>query len=73
MNEQIKGTEFLIEDSIQETMIGSLWSRTTFSKKYPYFLQDPKLLEILDHMIYDFDKFQEFPLILNGQKKLVRL
>jgi len=60
MNEKIKSTEFIIEDSIQETMIGPLWSRATFSKKYPDLLQDPKSLEILDHMIYDFDKLQEF-------------
>ena len=62
MNEEIKvkSSEYIVSDSIQETMIGPLWSRATLSKKYPDLLRDPKAIEILDQINYDFNKLKDF-------------
>ena len=62
MNEErkVKSSEYIVSDSIQETMIGPLWSRATLSEKYPDLLQDPKAIEILDQIKYDFTKLKNF-------------
>jgi O-methyltransferase involved in polyketide biosynthesis len=62
MNEEkkIKSSEYIVSDSIQETMIGPLWSRATLSKKYPDLLRDPKANEILNQIEHDFTKLKDF-------------
>jgi len=57
---KVKSDEYIISDSIQETMIGPLWSRATLSKKYPNLLRDPKAIDFLDQIKYDFTKLKDF-------------
>ncbi len=45
---------------IQETMLGPLWARATYSKLYPEILNDPKAAQIIKEINYDFAKTKEF-------------
>ncbi len=58
--EKIRGHDFIVKGSIQETMIGPLWARATLSEKYPEILEDPKAVEILTSIDYDFSELKEF-------------
>ncbi len=58
--EKIGGYDFIAKGSIQETMIGPLWARATLSEKYPEILEDPKAVEILTKIDYDFSELKEF-------------
>ncbi|MFX1375314.1 MAG: class I SAM-dependent methyltransferase [Promethearchaeota archaeon] len=46
--------------SVQETMLGPLWARATFSRKYPELLNDQKSIEIIQNLDYDFSKIAEY-------------
>ncbi len=45
---------------VQETMLGPLWARATFSKLYPKLLNDQKAIEILQKIEHDFSVEQEY-------------
>lgn len=62
MNDEkkIKKHDYIVENSIEETMIGPLWARATIIKRYPGILKDPKSIEILEKMNYDFEKLSKF-------------
>ncbi|MHA2006335.1 MAG: class I SAM-dependent methyltransferase [Promethearchaeota archaeon] len=49
---------FIFDGTIQETMLGPLWARATFSKLYPELLNDQKAIDILPKIDYDFSKIQ---------------
>ena len=61
MSEQEKiGThKFITKGSIQETMIGPLWVRAILSEKFPEILEDPKAVEILTKIEYDFSELKK--------------
>ncbi|MBD3214515.1 MAG: hypothetical protein GF311_18020 [Candidatus Lokiarchaeota archaeon] len=44
---------------IEETMLGPLWARATFSKKFPELLDDQKAIEIIENVDYDFKKMED--------------
>ena len=44
----------LTQDSVQETMLGPLWARAKVTEQYPGILDDPKAIEILKNVNYDF-------------------
>ncbi|MHA1932046.1 MAG: class I SAM-dependent methyltransferase [Promethearchaeota archaeon] len=46
------------EGTVQETMLGPLWARATFSKLYPELLNDQKASEIIQKVNYDFSPIQ---------------
>ena len=48
----------LFKGKVQETMLGPLWARATFSKLYPELLNDQKAIEIIQNIDYDFSKIQ---------------
>lgn len=48
------------EGSIEETMLGPLWARATYSKKFPELLNDEKAIEIIRNIDYDFSEISEF-------------
>ncbi|MFX1298179.1 MAG: class I SAM-dependent methyltransferase, partial [Promethearchaeota archaeon] len=58
--EKIGSNNFIAKGSIQETMIGPLWARATLSQKYPDVLKDPKAVEILTKIDYNFSELKEF-------------
>jgi O-methyltransferase involved in polyketide biosynthesis len=47
------------EGSIEETMLGPLWARATYSKLFPNLLDDQKAIEIIDNVEYDFSEMDE--------------
>ena len=49
-----------IEGTVQETMLGPLWARATYSKLYPEILNDPKAIEIIEEIDYDFSEVEKF-------------
>lgn len=57
---KVGGLDYIEKGSIEETMIGPLWARATFSKQYPDILKDPKAVEIKNKMNYDFSELKEF-------------
>jgi len=52
--------DILFEGTIQETMLGPLWARATYSKLYPEILDDRKSSEIINEIDYDFTKIQQY-------------
>ena len=52
--------EGIDEGSIEETMLGPLWARATYSKKFPELLNDKKAVEIIQNIDYDFSAISEF-------------
>lgn len=48
------------KDKIQETMLGPLWARANYSKKYPEFLDDPKAREIIAKLNYNFSEIEDY-------------
>jgi len=58
--EKIGTHKFITKGSIQETMIGPLWVRAILSEKFPEILEDPKAVEILAKIDYDFSELKEF-------------
>ncbi|MFX1275856.1 MAG: class I SAM-dependent methyltransferase [Promethearchaeota archaeon] len=59
-DQKIASDKFILRDSIQETMLGPLWARATYSKLYPDLLNDKKAIEIIDKLDYDFSYVKEF-------------
>ena len=51
---------FPLKGIVQETMLGPLWARATFSKIYPELLNDQKAIEILKNVEYDFSEVQDY-------------
>jgi O-methyltransferase involved in polyketide biosynthesis len=51
---------FLEQDSIEETMLGPLWARATYSKLYPEILDDQQAIQIIEKMDYDFTELSKF-------------
>ena len=49
-----------LKGTVQETMLGPLWARATFSKLYPDLLNDQKAIEIIQNVDYDFSEVQVF-------------
>lgn len=49
-----------LKGTVQETMLGPLWARATFSKLYPELLNDQKAIEIIQKVDYDFSEMQEY-------------
>ena len=49
-----------LKGTVQETMLGTLWARATFSKLYPEVLNDQKAIEIIQKVDYDFSEMQEY-------------
>ena len=49
-----------LKGTVQETMLGPLWARATFSKLYPEVLNDQKAIEIIQKVDYDFSEMQEY-------------
>lgn len=47
-------------DEIEETMLGPLWARATYSQKFPELLEDQKASEIIQNVDYDFTEVGEF-------------
>lgn len=45
---------------IEETMLGPLWARAVYSKKFPYLLYDKKAIEIIENVDYDFSEIGEY-------------
>ncbi|MFX0077220.1 MAG: class I SAM-dependent methyltransferase [Candidatus Hermodarchaeota archaeon] len=53
--------EFSLDsDSIEETMLGPLWARATYSKLYPEILNDQEAIKIIDNVDYDFTELANF-------------
>ncbi|TXT65324.1 MAG: hypothetical protein BAJALOKI3v1_110026 [Promethearchaeota archaeon] len=44
---------------IEETMLGPLWARATYSKRFPELLDDKKAIEIIENVEYDFKKMED--------------
>ncbi|TFF92258.1 MAG: class I SAM-dependent methyltransferase [Promethearchaeota archaeon] len=57
MNEK---SNMITEGSIQETMLGPLWARATYSKLYPDLLNDQKAIQIIENVNYDFSEIRDF-------------
>lgn len=47
------------KDSIQETMLGPLWARATYSQKLPELLNDEKAINIIKNINYDFSEMEQ--------------
>jgi len=45
--------------SLEETFVLPLWHRAQVSKTYPELLNDPKGIELVDHLDYDFSTFEQ--------------
>jgi O-methyltransferase involved in polyketide biosynthesis len=58
--------------TIQETMLGPLWARTTFSKLYPELLYDQKAIEIIQTIDYDFSSIELYLELWRGLGLLAR-
>ena len=56
----MSNSDFPILGFVQETMLGPLWARATYSKLYPEILNDPKAVQIIKEIIYDFTEIKEF-------------
>lgn len=46
--------------SIQETMLGPLWARATYSELYPEILDDQQAIEIIKKLDYDFTNISNY-------------
>lgn len=46
--------------NIEETMLGPLWARASYSKLFPYLLDDQKAIEIIENVDYDFSEIGEY-------------
>jgi O-methyltransferase involved in polyketide biosynthesis len=46
-------------EEIEETMLGPLWARAKYSKKFPNLLNDQKAVEIIKEVEYDFDQMEK--------------
>jgi len=46
--------------SIEETMLGPLWARATYSKLYPEILDDKQAIKIIEKLDYDFTEISNF-------------
>jgi len=57
---EIKKMKSIKKGSIEETMLGPLWARATYSKKFPELLNDEKAIEIIRNIDYDFSEISEF-------------
>jgi len=44
---------------LEETLVLPLWHRAQISKAYPSLLNDPKAIELVDHLQYDFSAFEQ--------------
>ena len=47
-------------DSIEETMLGPLWARATYSKLYPDLLDDQQAIQIIEKVDYEFTELANF-------------
>lgn len=53
--------DFSLESgSIEETMLGPLWARATYSKLYPDILDDPQAIKIIEKLDYDFTNISSY-------------
>ena len=50
----------LDSDSIEETMLGPLWARATYSKLYPELLDDQQAIQIVEKIDYDFTEIAKY-------------
>jgi len=57
---KITSRNYISKGSIQETMLGPLWARATYSKLYPELLNDEKAIEIIEKVDYNFSEAKEF-------------
>lgn len=57
---KITSGNYISKGSIQETMLGPLWARSTYSKLYPEILNDEKAIEIIEKVDYNFSEVKEF-------------
>lgn len=57
---KITSRNYISKGSIQETMLGPLWARATYSKLYPEILNDEKAIEIIEKVDYNFSEAKEF-------------
>ena len=46
--------------SIEETMLGPLWARATYSKLYPEILDDQQAIKIIEKLDYDFANISNY-------------
>ncbi|NVM16543.1 MAG: class I SAM-dependent methyltransferase [Candidatus Lokiarchaeota archaeon] len=46
--------------SIEETMLGPLWARATYSKLYPEILNDQQAIQIIEKLNYDFTNISNY-------------
>jgi len=47
-------------DTIEETMLGPLWARATYSKLYPEILDDQHAIQIIEKVDYDFTEISNY-------------
>ena len=47
-------------ERIEETMLGPLWARAKYSKKYPELLDDQKAIEIIKQIDYNFSEIENY-------------
>ena len=64
--EKLVGYEHLEKGTVQETMLGPVWARAKFSQKYPELLNDPKAVDIIEHIDHDFLPGLQFGLFSRG-------
>ncbi|MBA7679170.1 hypothetical protein ES703_87453 [subsurface metagenome] len=57
---KITSGNYISKGSIQETMLGPLWARATYSKLYPEILNDEKAIEVIEKIDYNFTEAKEF-------------
>lgn len=57
---KITSSNYISKGSIQETMLGPLWARATYSKLYPELLNDEKAIEIIEKVDHNFSEAKEF-------------
>ncbi|MFX1236259.1 MAG: class I SAM-dependent methyltransferase [Promethearchaeota archaeon] len=48
------------KDSLQETMLGPLWARATYGRKYPSLLKDDLAIEIVEKITHDMTATKKF-------------
>ncbi len=46
-------------ETVQETMLISLWGRAKFSRLYPELLDDPEAVKIIEKVDYDFSRVEQ--------------
>ncbi len=51
---------------LEKTLVLPLWHRAQISKAYPSLLNDPKAIELVDHLQYDFSAFEQRFTVWNG-------